>query len=106
MAAQQHTSLTIAGHLGHRNTSHHGPESLHGHAQLPKHERDCRASSEATVSHIKRSLTGAEPSASGEATGCEDFLHAHSSYSPVLPLGGGRHLLVTEYVEPTSAKIP
>ena len=27
------------------------------HAQLPKHERECHASSEATASHIKRSLT-------------------------------------------------
>jgi hypothetical protein len=34
---------------------HNGAVSLLDHVQLPKHERECHASSEATVSHIKRS---------------------------------------------------
>src|SRR5215472_359440 len=34
---------------------HHGAVSLLDHAQLPQHERERRTSSEATVSHIKRS---------------------------------------------------
>jgi hypothetical protein len=40
------------GDLGHRNTSadlHDGPVPLLGHAQLPQHERECQASSEANV---------------------------------------------------------
>jgi hypothetical protein len=48
------------GDLGHRNTSadfQHGPVSLLGHAQLPQHERECQASSEAKVSSIKRDST-------------------------------------------------
>jgi hypothetical protein len=40
------------GDLGHRNTSadfQHGPVPLLGHAQLPQHERECQASSEAKL---------------------------------------------------------
>ena len=33
----------------------HGTVSLPDHVQLPKHERECHASSDAPVSHIKRS---------------------------------------------------
>jgi hypothetical protein len=47
-----------SGDLGHRNPGadfQHGAVSLLGHAQLPQHERECQASTEATVSHIKRS---------------------------------------------------
>ena len=43
-------STKSLGHLGHRNTSQylqHGPVSLLGHAQLPQHEWECQASSEA-----------------------------------------------------------
>src|SRR5262249_2599056 len=36
---------------------HNSAVSLLDHVQLPKHERECRASSGATVSHIKRSRT-------------------------------------------------
>ena len=49
------------GDLGHRNTDahfQHGPVSLLGHTQLPQHERECQASSEAKVSSIKRDSTG------------------------------------------------
>ena len=52
------------GDLGHRNTDadfQHGTVSLLGHAQLPQHERECQASSEAKVSSIKRDTTGAWP---------------------------------------------
>jgi hypothetical protein len=35
----------------------HGLVSLLDHVQLPKHERECHASSGATMSHIKRSRT-------------------------------------------------
>ena len=48
------------GDLGHRNTDadfQHGAVSLLGHAQLPQHERECQASSEAKVSSIKRDST-------------------------------------------------
>src|SRR5260370_34195715 len=40
------------GDLGHRNTGadfQHGAVSLLGHSQLPQHERECQASSEAKV---------------------------------------------------------
>jgi len=39
----------------------HGTVSLLDHVQLPKHERECHASSEATVSHIKRSRADPAP---------------------------------------------
>src|SRR5262249_34137880 len=48
------------GDFGHRNTEahfQHGSVSLLGHAQLPQHERECQASSEAKVSSIKRDST-------------------------------------------------
>jgi hypothetical protein len=48
------------GHLSDRNVVKDLKNSLvplFYHVQLPKHERECHASSEATVSHIKRSLT-------------------------------------------------
>ena len=48
------------GDLNNRDTGkdlQHGPVSLLDHIQLPKHERERRASSGATVSHIKRSRT-------------------------------------------------
>ncbi len=48
------------GDLGHRNPDadfQHGAVSLLGHAQLPQHERECQASSEAKVSSIKRDST-------------------------------------------------
>jgi hypothetical protein len=48
------------GDLGYRDAIpylQHGLVSLLDHVHLPKHERECHASSEATVSHIKRSLT-------------------------------------------------
>ena len=46
------------GDLNHRSPGqhlHNGAVSLLDHIQLPKHERECHASSGATVSHIKRS---------------------------------------------------
>src|SRR5579864_3054756 len=52
------------GDLGHRNTGtdfQHGAVSLLGHAQLPQHERECQASSEAKVSSIKRNSTPGSP---------------------------------------------
>jgi hypothetical protein len=48
------------GDLSHRNTGtdfQHGAISLLGHTQLPQHERECQASSEAKVSSIKRDCT-------------------------------------------------
>src|SRR5690349_15335941 len=54
------------GDLGHRNTDadfQHSAVSLLGHAQLPQHERECQASSEANVSSIKRDSTPSCPSA-------------------------------------------
>jgi hypothetical protein len=48
------------GDLGHWNTGadfQHSAVSLLGHAQLPQHERECQASSEAKVSSIKRDST-------------------------------------------------
>jgi len=48
------------GDLGHRNTDpdfQDGAVSLLGHAQLPQHERECQASSEAKLSSIKRDST-------------------------------------------------
>jgi hypothetical protein len=69
------TAIAVPGHPAmHRLTGHseafrdlsyrdaiqdvqHGLVSLLDHIQLPKHERECHASSEATMSHIKRSLT-------------------------------------------------
>ena len=60
----------LAGHPeppGHRSDRNavkdlkHSLVPLLDHVQLPKHERDCHASSEATVSHIKRSLTRDHP---------------------------------------------
>jgi hypothetical protein len=48
------------GDLGHRNPGadfQHGAVSLLGHTQLPQHERECQASSEAKVSSIKRDST-------------------------------------------------
>jgi len=38
-----------------RQDLHNGAVPLLDHVQLPKHERECHASSGATVSHIKRS---------------------------------------------------
>ena len=52
------------GDLGHRNTDadfQYGAVSLLGHAQLPQHERECQASSEAKVSSIKRDSTHVPP---------------------------------------------
>jgi hypothetical protein len=52
------------GDLGHRNTGanfQHGAVSLLGHSQLPQHERECQASSEAKVSSIKRDSTCTMP---------------------------------------------
>jgi len=46
------------GDLGHRNTAAHfqnGAVSLLGHAQLPQHEQECQASSEAKVGRFNRS---------------------------------------------------
>jgi len=46
------------GDLNHRSPGqhlHNGAVPLLDHIQLPKHERECHASSGATVSHIKRS---------------------------------------------------
>jgi hypothetical protein len=48
------------GDLGHRNTDadfQDGSVPLLGHAQLPQHERECQASSEAKVPSIKRDST-------------------------------------------------
>ena len=48
------------GHFGHRDSGadlQHGAVSLLRHAQLPQHERECQASSEAKVSSIKRNST-------------------------------------------------
>ncbi len=60
------------GDPGHRNPStglQHGPVSLLGHAQLPQHERECQASSEANVSKIKRDSTTAYKNP------CDNFLY-------------------------------
>jgi hypothetical protein len=60
------------GHLDNRNAGQdlqHGTVSLLDHVQLPKHERERRASSGATVSHIKRSR------ANLSALPCEDLLY-------------------------------
>src|ERR1700742_1635293 len=60
------------GDLGHRNPRadfQYATVSLLGHAQLPQHERECQASSEAKVSSIKRDSTQCPRS------GCYNFLH-------------------------------
>ena len=52
-----HDAISL-GHLDNRSAGqhlHNGAISLLDHVQLPKHERECHASSDATVSHIKRS---------------------------------------------------
>jgi hypothetical protein len=52
-----------------RQDLHNGAVSLLDHVQLPKHERECHASSGATVSHIKRSR------ATSVAQCCDNFLY-------------------------------
>jgi hypothetical protein len=65
-----------SGDLGHRNTAadfQHSAVSLLGHAQLPQHERECQASSEAKVSSIKRDSTSVAISVAIRS--CDNFLY-------------------------------
>ena len=54
----------------------HGPVPLLGHAQLPQYERECRTTSEAAVSSIKRDST-CEP-----MMGCDNFLYGFKGAPP------------------------
>jgi hypothetical protein len=63
-------------HLDHWNPGQdfqHRPVPLLGHIQLPQHERECQASSEAKVSSIKRDSTCLAPGLLQET--CDNFLH-------------------------------
>jgi len=82
----------------HLNTGQHfqrRPVSLLGHVQLPRHERECQASSGADLSSIKRDSTQARSQARSGI--CENFLYgfkaarraaraADSARTPQLPL--------------------
>jgi hypothetical protein len=81
------------GHLSDRNAVKNLKNSLVpllDHVQLPKHERECHPSSEAVVSHIKRSLTW--PSAVGMAVGMGllRLLYGFKGARLRLPPGAGR----------------